>query len=116
MRISVSLVEGESEDLLLRRRPGPGESGCDQCLSNGLSSAGEASSFSSSLDTILLNLRNIDLPWFESRTAARHALETRLPTLRTLINTSSPNWPFWDAIPTAGNERGVKLVIEVQYY
>lgn len=112
MRISVSLTDGDSENLLLCRRPG--EAGCAQVLSNGLGSADESSSFSSSRDMMLLSLRIIDFPWPESRTAALHALETRLLTLRTFINTPSPNWPFWDASPTAGNDRGVKLVIGMQ--
>lgn len=111
MRISASLTEGDIENLRLCRRPGSGGTGCDQLLSNELSSADDVSSFSSSLDTILLNLRIIDFPWPESRKAALHVLETKLLNLRTLINTSSPNWPFWDASPTAGNDRGVKLVI-----
>jgi hypothetical protein len=90
--ISKSLTEGASEDLLLCRGSGSGNGGCDQPLSKeGLGSADEVSSLSSSRCAVLLSLRVIDFPGLRSPTADLHVLETNPLNLRTLIRISPPN-------------------------
>lgn len=117
LRISATLTEGESECLLLCPRPASIEACRDHLLSNELGSLDEVSPVSSSPYTILLNRRKIEILLLESRTVSLHVLETKVLNLRTPILTCSPNWPSsWDASPTAGNDRGVKLVIGVEFY
>lgn len=111
MFVSVSLMVGEIENLLLFRRPGSGEARCDHLLSSGLSPTDEVSSFSSSLYRMLLSLRIIDFLGLESPTADLHLLETKPPNLRAFNNMSSPNWPCWEDSPAIWNDKGVKLVI-----
>ena len=96
MLISASPADGDIENLLPCGRPGSGDTGRDgQYLSKGeLGSETEISPIFSSPYTIMLSLRNIELLGLASRRADLHLFEMKSPSLRTLIHTSSPNWPF----------------------